>query len=490
MFSSPDRSTTRHRNLAILGSIALLAALAATLPAVGRAGPFKVKRLQAISGPSPFAAGCPGALHDETNITGYELEPMITVNPANRRNIIATWKQDVGPFNGTRSDLIASSFDNGETWTHSTIPGLGICTGGTADSPSDPWVSAAGDGSVYFGGLAADISTEPPTTAVVASHSSDGGRTWLPPVTVASPLQGNETDAIAGSPTLRGHAYMAWANFIPFFPFPPSSIQFSRTTDGGATWSPPVLIDQQPGPFTVDFTPRILVLPDGALLAVFARADAETGLGIIFAARSLDEGQTWLPAVQTGSKPIFPEFLDPETGDVLPQPAFENAAVAPDGTVYITFEDSRSSSSGAIGVVRSLDGGLTWISQSLPGVSAFAFEPAIAVDKHGTVGVMWYDLRNDVPGDAALTADVWFAHSDDRGASWQQTHVAGPTDLRNGPLVNNRVGEYQGLAGLRRGFAAAFTLRAPQAKDGPSDIFFARIGPGEAACDDDHEGDC
>jgi hypothetical protein len=40
------------------------------------------------------------------------------------------------------------------------------------------------------------------------------------------------------------------------------------------------------------------------------------------------------------------------------------------------------------------------------------------------------------------------------------------------------VGEYQGLAGLRNGFAADFTLPAPQAKDGPTDIFFARIQPG------------
>jgi hypothetical protein len=30
-----------------------------------------------------------------------------------------------------------------------------------------------GDGTVHFGGLAADISTEPPTTAVVASHSGE-----------------------------------------------------------------------------------------------------------------------------------------------------------------------------------------------------------------------------------------------------------------------------------------------------------------------------
>ena len=126
---------------------------------------------------------------------------------------------------------------------------------------------------------------------------------------------------------------------------------------------------------------------------------------------------------------------------------------------------------------------------TLPGVSAFAFEPAIAVDQHGTVGIIWYDLRNDVPGDAGLTADVWFAHSDDRGISWRQIHVAGPTDIRTGPIDNNRVGEYQGLAGLRRGFAAVFTLRTPQAKHGPSDIFFARIVPGAARCDDKHQSD-
>jgi hypothetical protein len=486
MFSDQRRSSRRLRIVAVISLIAF--ALAATVPAGAKAGPFKVKDLQAISGPSPFAAGCPGALHDETNITGYELEPMITVNPANRRNIVATWKQDAGPFDGTRSDLIASSLDEGKTWSRSTIPGVGVCTGGTADAISDPWVSAGRDGTVYFGGLAASLANGPPTTAVVASHSRDGGRNWPAPATVAAPLQGNETDAITGSPNLIGHAYIAWGNFIPSFPFAANSVEFARTTDAGATWSPPVLIDQQPGPFTLDFAPRILVLPDGTLLAVFARADAETGRGIILTARSRDEGRTWQPTVQAGSKPIFPEFVDPETGDVLPQPGFESAAVAPDGTVYIAFEDSRSTSSGAIGVVRSLDRGRTWSSMTLPGVSAFAFEPAIAVDQHGTVGVIWYDLRNDVPSDAGLTADVWFAHSDNRGTSWRQTHVAGPTDIRTGPIANNRVGEYQGLAGLRRGFAAVFTLRTPQAKDGPSDIFFARIVPGAARCDDEHRG--
>jgi hypothetical protein len=183
--------------------------------------------------------------------------------------------------------------------------------------------------------------------------------------------------------------------------------------------------------------------------------------------------------VLAGSKPLPPDAVD-DKGIPLPQPGFPSAAVAPDGSVYVAFEDNKSASSGAIGVARSRDGGRTWSSAPLPGVSAFAFEPSIAVDAHGTVGVTWYDLRNDRPGDAALTADVWFAHSNDRGASWRQTHVAGPTDLRTAPLpAHNYVGEYQGLAALPgRGFAAIFTMAAPLAKNGPTDIFFARIGPG------------
>jgi hypothetical protein len=253
----------------------------------------------------------------------------------------------------------------------------------------------------------------------------------------------------------------------------------SRTTDRGASWSPPVLVDQPP-PFAIDFAPKILVLPDGTLLAVFARADFQLGLGQLYAARSPGEGRAWLPPVLAGSKPLPSSLVDPGSGAELPQPGFPSAAVAPDGSVYVAFEDNRSASSGTIGVARSRDGGRTWTSITLPGVTAFAFEPAIAVDAHGTVGVSWYDLRNDRPGDAALTADVWFAHSPDRGRSWRQTHVAGPTQLRPAELpVPNFVGEYQGLAALRgRGFAAVFTLAAPQAKDGLTDTFFARIGPG------------
>jgi hypothetical protein len=322
------------------------------------------------------------------------------------------------------------------------------------------------------------MSTDPPTTAVVASRSNNGGRSWPAASTIARPLAGNETDSITGSTRLPRHAYATWANF-EVAPPRTNTLEFSRTTDRGATWSKPALIDQ-PGPFQIDLAPKILVMPDGTLLATFARADFETGIGSLQASRSFDEGRTWLPSVQAGSKAVA-EPHDPETGDVLPQPGFPSSAVAPDGTVYIASEDSRSASSGAINVAKSRDGGLTWTTHTLPGVTAFAFEPVIAVNQHGTIGVTWYDLRHDRPGDHALTADVWFASSDDHGRNWREINVAGPFDLRAAPLARqNRVGEYQGLTGLRgRDFGAAFTLPAPYAKDGPTDIFFARIGPGK-----------
>jgi len=69
------------RSRIVLAGSALLASLllaGAPLPAAAgarphRVGPYKVKALRVLSGPSPFAAGCPGARFDDTAIAGYEL---------------------------------------------------------------------------------------------------------------------------------------------------------------------------------------------------------------------------------------------------------------------------------------------------------------------------------------------------------------------------------------------------------------------------------
>jgi len=104
--------------LCMLLASAPLPAVAGDRPDEGR--PYKVKDLRVVSGPSPFAADCPGARFDDTNITGHELEPTITVNPANpatssqrgsrtsvRSRRAVTWSPPrwmaAGPGSGARS---------------------------------------------------------------------------------------------------------------------------------------------------------------------------------------------------------------------------------------------------------------------------------------------------------------------------------------------------------------------------------------------------
>jgi hypothetical protein len=215
-------------------------------------------------------------------------------------------------------------------------------------------------------------------------------------------------------------------------PFVGSAHQFARTLDGGATWSAPVTLDTAP-PGALDQSAEILVLPNGSLLALSARLQLEGGgaLQKLFAVRSPDQGRTWDAPVQVASQPIAP-IPDPETGDALPNQdlTFHSAATAPDGTVYVAWDRDSSATSGKIDIARSSNGALNWSAPTaLPGVTAFAFQPAIAVDARGTVGVIWYDNRNDRLGDAARTTDVWFAHSVDGGNSLSQSHVAGPFDF-------------------------------------------------------------
>jgi hypothetical protein len=428
--------------------------------------------VEALSGPSPFAAGCPGRRLDAEAINGAELEPAITVDPQNSQHVVATWQQDIGG-NASRSDLIAFSRNGGRSWRTTSLQ-LTVCTGGTADFASDPWLSTGGDGTVYFSGTTGPSTSTPPPVAVVASRSRDGGRTWAAPTTVAAAETGNDTDAITASPTRDGHAYLVWGNWDHAMQLPmANALGFSRTTDHAESWSSPVTI-HMPSTSAIDFSGHILVLPDDSLLALWANADLATLQGTLMASRSVDEGRTWQPAVPIASHPVG-FFADPQTGVELPQPGFPSSVVAPDGTVYIVSESSTSPSSGAVFIARSSDGGRTWTDRTLPGVSAFAFEPAIAVDAQGTLGVLWYDLRNDRPDDAVLTTDVWFAASDDGGESWRQTALAGPFDLRTAP--NHRLGEYQGIAGRDRDFVAVVTMAAPQAEDGPSDIFVARLEP-------------
>ena len=459
------------------------------------AAPAHADLLAELSSATPFASGCgvPG-----TATLNSTAEPDVVVNPADASNVVVTWQQD--RFNadgGALSNVISVSRDGGRSFREVQVPGISRCTGGPDERASDPWLSFGPDGTLYLASLS--FSEMPQNSAIAGptelevSTSHDGGLQWSAPVYVQPPDNTyNDREAVTADPTPPGTPYFA---FVKRYGADGESgfEQFSRTTDGGRTWSSPAPIYTPPPGMLTDPT-LIEVLPDGTLVNLLIVANLSPFLPDptpkirwdIMAQRSSDGGQSWSGAVKIADIAPFPP-IDPDTGKVVRAYPVISAAVAPDGGVYVAWNEIPTPSTGSqVLFARSIDGGRSW---SNPGVvhssPGQAFLPSLAIARDGTLGVTYDDTRNNRPGSNQLTTDMWFSRSRDHGATWSESHVAGPFSTVTAPESDSAgvkglfLGDYQGLAALGAGgFAAAFAQTKPQALHGPSDLFFAALGVG------------
>jgi hypothetical protein len=429
-----------------------------------------------------------------------EAEPYVAVSPRNPRRVIAVWQQDrFAVAGGALSNIVAVSNDGGRNWRRMKIPGASACTGGEDERTSDPWVTIGGNGRTYLGILTFDIypgqeDFGTPTQQRV-SHSIDGGRLFSSPAVVADDGTYNDREAVTADPRRPGHAYIAWVKRSGLLG-ESGVAMFSRTTDGGATWSPQRVV-HTPLPGTLPDPTLIEVLPDGTLLYVFMLVNGSPVVGspvlvpfYVMAMRSEDLGETWTAPQQIGviENPVAPH--DPRTGAEVRAFPVLDTAIAPDGTAYVVWNEIFSETRSSVLYSRSTDGGRSWSAgDEVAEVRAQAFIPAVAVARGGVVGVTWDDFTGDEPGDRRLTTRVWFAHSHDRGRTWAKRPLGGPFDMLTAPetasteIAGRFVGDYQGLAAAGRGFAAVFAEGkaigdwAPRAVRGPSDVMYARIAP-------------
>jgi hypothetical protein len=469
-----------------------LAVTALAFAAPAASGAAAVSHLQALSGFSPFKPGGCGVPGDPT--FDSEAEPSFAVNPKNPSNAIAVWQQDRFVVDGgALSNIVAVTKDGGATWKRVLVPGISRCTGGPDERTSDPWVSIGPDGTAYLatltftdnpilaaGGLAG------PTNQVV-SRSSDGGLTWSAPVTVIANGHYNDREAITADPFKPGVAYEAFVDRLGAFGETGVN-EFSKTTDGGASFSPPQS-NYTAAPLNLPDPTLVTVQPDGTLVDVFMLANATAVLSgpdipfKVMAMRSTDGGATWSQPVTIDQvPPVQPE--DESTNTEVRAFPIVSAATAPDGTLYLVYNEIQSDKRTRIKMAISRDDGRTFSAPSVVrSIAAQAFIPSVAVDARGVVGVLWDDFRRDKPGDKQLTTDVWFASSRNGGRTFSESHVAGPFDATaasstSSTSVQGRfIGDYQGFAAYPNGFGAVFAQSKKGVTKGPSDVYFARIRP-------------
>jgi hypothetical protein len=440
-----------------------LASLAMTilLTSSAAANDFQTVR---VSGPSPFAPGC--NTEPPRNGVFYrnsEVEPFVAVDPRDQSHLVGVWQQDRWSNGGSNGLGTGVSRDGGKTWTR-TFPHFSRCAGGNAANrgdyarSTDPWVTFAPDGTVHQ--IALSFNDANGNQAILASRSRDGGNTWSEPAQLARDTDfdiGLDKQSITADPHDSRFVYAVWDRLAGLSSSDPQDffgpIWFSRTTNGGASWEKARIIFD-PGPNAQTIGSIIVVLPNGDLLNAFDLVLDACCTSPLYVAviRSHDRGAHW-------SKPIIVNTLqtvgvsDPQdghavrTGDILPSIAVDPSS----GAAYLVWQDSRFNGGARdqLAFSRSDDSGRTWSAPTRINKVATtqAFTASINVTEDGTIGVTYYDFRNDTPSAATLLTSYWLLTSENGGRTWSETRIAQPFDMRTAPDAGGFfVGDYEGLS--------------------------------------------
>jgi hypothetical protein len=515
----------RRLRLVLAGAVVALAAAAAAAAstfiagALVRAPDMPLASASAACAAKVAASTAAGSV----NYPDAEVEPHVTVDPTHPNHLVAMFQQDRWNDGGSNGDVVVVSNDGGASWhLASSQPKFTLCQGATSGSPgffdrtTDPWLSYSADGKIVYA-IADSFNANGPAfggaSTILVSRSLDGGETWQTPVTArvdASTTVLNDKETVTADPSASNVAYAVWDRLVspsqnanpgafnvsPAFRGP---AMFSKTIDGGQTWSQgrPIF---DPGQKNQTIGNQIVVPTAGpaagTLVDGFSLIQTKGGKGnpretdSVAVIRSTDGGATWSQPIivsdqQVGSVSIGGQ--DVRSSDILPE-----FAAAPNGTLYAVWQDRRFSPTGAskIALSGSTDGGLHWsapirVDQS-PGDTP-AFVPQIHVSSGGTVGLLYYDLENATAAQPGLT-DAFIAHChgatsscvDPTGwAAGGQTRLTttGSFDYLTAPNAGGLfLGDYDGLTASGETFKAFFDASQPLATAGPSDSFSNSAG--------------
>ncbi len=238
------------------------------------------------------------------------------------------------------------------------------------------------------------------------------------PITeVSAPCSGQNAEVEqAVDPTL-GYVYETWMGC--------RGIAFARSTDGGLGFDRPISVPGSVGSNVNAWDPAIAVAPDGTVYAAFMIAKSNQWYPIV--AASFDHGVTFS---QVSS------LLPPDAKNWGDR---EFLAVAPDGTVYLTWDygpertsvtflcatsGSCAFATGDLNVViqKSTDRGASWgpMSTISPGFPASGGDSApLVVEPGGRIDVLYQGYHiTDTTTYAMDPAYSYFTASTDQGTTW------------------------------------------------------------------------
>ena len=320
------------------------------------------------------------------------------------------------------------SLDTGRTWTnHSLQSSHGVW--------GDPTIAVDTNSDFYFFHL-----SNPPSgnwiDRIVCQKTTDNGETWNDgSFTGLNGTKAQDKQWCAIDRT-DNTIYLSWTQFDEYGSSEPSDssiIQFSKSVDGGATWSTPLRLNKYAGD-CIDSDNTVegavpAVGPNGEVYVAWAGPN-----GIVFN-KSLDKGITWLPK-ETPVDPM-PTGWDYEISGInrangLPVTTCDLSNGPHRGTIYINWSDQRNGGNDTdIWLTKSTDGGETWsgpirVNDDGPGNQQF-FTWMTIDQTTGYLYFVFYDRR----GHAGDSTHVYLALSTDGGNTFINRKISESPFLPN-----------------------------------------------------------
>ncbi len=342
-------------------------------------------------------------------------EPSIYINPKNPALIMA----------GANISRCYLSQDTGRTWTMTTLTSNSGVWG-------DPCISADTAGNFLFLHLA-----NPPQgqghwiDRIVFQKYNIGNQNWTTDSYMGlstDTLKAQDKEWIAVDPG-NNNMYVTWTEFDKYGsknPLDSSRILFSRSIDGGSSWSIPIRLSRQAGD-CIDSDSTVegavpAIGPNGEIYVAWAGPN-----GLVFD-RSLDSGKTWLNN-DIAIDPM-PGGWDYDVAGIsrcngLPITKCDVSNGPNHGTIYVNWTDQRNGLQNVdVWLSKSTDGGNTWSSpvrvndDTTQRVQFFTW---MDVDQStGYLYFVFYDRRNH---NDSLT-DVYMAVSKDGGSTFANYQIS------------------------------------------------------------------
>jgi hypothetical protein len=410
--------TTDARRRVTIACVSIVTALSTAMT------PAQTPRLAVLSS-SPISAADPRSPHAET---------FAAVNPRNPQNIVAA---SLAIESGQMASAVYFTLDGGRTWARARDgAGAAVLKGG------DPIVYFDREGTAFFGAI------QGTPIGFLLTRSTDGGRTWDPPVTVPGGTYDRQYlafDATGGK--FDGRTYASGAvNVQEMDGTRHFVVPVIHSTDGGRTFQPPKYIDAAGSGYSIFGIGDLVVAPKGELVVVietYANKPNESP-------RTSTVGRLWTAVSEDGGLSFAAALPGPDVphgrgAAWLKSMTARRAAIDVSngpfrGRIYAAWVDLAGERY-EVKVASTSDLGRTWTAPVRVNDNAGTGDPAnvaVAVNRDGTVGVVFNDRRDDPRNDCYrfyVTASV------DGGATFLPN-----TKVRDGETCPNAPGNWAPMA--------------------------------------------